>query len=131
MSGFDPTAPRPKAGPRLHHLALRAADVEATVAFYRDMLGLAEVRAHRPRSVWLGLGDGAVLMVETREAGEPAVAHGSLELTAFRVGEQEKLAIRARARERGCFDGETAHTVYLRDPDGRRIGVSTFPLEPT
>jgi catechol 2,3-dioxygenase-like lactoylglutathione lyase family enzyme len=114
--------------PRLHHLALRAADVEATVSFYKQLLGLGELRSERPRSVWLGLGDGAILMVEARSTGEPAISPGSLELAAFRVDDERKGAIRAFALERGCFDGETAYTVYLRDPDGRRVGVSTYPL---
>ena len=113
---------------RVHHVALRAHDVDATASFYKAVLGLAEVRAARPGSIWLGLADDAVLMVEARVPGEPAVPDGSMELLAFRVGEDEKRAVRDTARARGCFDGETAHTVYLRDPDGRRIGVSTHPL---
>jgi catechol 2,3-dioxygenase-like lactoylglutathione lyase family enzyme len=114
--------------PRLHHLALRAKDVVATVRFYADVLGLREVRSDLPRSVWLGLGAGAVLMVEAREKPEPAVPAGSLELFALRVSEQRRAAIRELARTSNCLDGETAHTVYLRDPDGRRVGVSTYPL---
>ena len=112
----------------VHHLALRAGTLEVTAAFYKQMLGLPEIRAERPRAVWLGLGSGAVLMVEARASTEPAIAPGSLELFAFRVDEERKRSIRALAQEHGCFDGETAHTVYLRDPDGRRVGVSTYPL---
>ena len=113
---------------RLHHLALRAGDVEQTLAFYREVLGLGIVRDARPKSVWLGLADGSVIMIEARGAAEPPLPSGSLELAAFRVGEAEKDQIRAVARARGCYDGETAHTVYLRDPDGRRVAVSTHPL---
>jgi catechol 2,3-dioxygenase-like lactoylglutathione lyase family enzyme len=113
---------------RLHHLALRTGDVERTLAFYREVFGLEIVRDTRPRSVWLGLADGSVIMIEARGEGEPPVPPGSLELAAFRVGEAERARIRERGRARGCFDGETAHTVYLRDPDGRRVGVSTHPL---
>ena len=68
-------------------------------------------------------------MVEARDEVEPAVAAGSLELFAFRVDDERKSEIRALAMKRGCFDGETAHTVYVRDPDGRRVGVSTHPLK--
>jgi catechol 2,3-dioxygenase-like lactoylglutathione lyase family enzyme len=118
-----------EAGLRLHHVALRARDVEETVAFYRSVLGLREVRAERPRSVWLGLGDGSVIMVEARSADEPPVPSGSRELVAFRIGAVRKAEIRAIAVARGCLDGETEHTVYLRDPDGRRVGVSTYPLD--
>src|SRR5262245_51524274 len=97
----------------IHHVALRARDLEATVAFYVALCGLAEVRDERPRSVWLGLEGGAVLMVEARGGGEPDVPQGSLDLIAFRVAAERRRAIGAAARGRGCFDGETAHTVYL------------------
>jgi catechol 2,3-dioxygenase-like lactoylglutathione lyase family enzyme len=116
-------------GLRLHHIAIRVADVDRMSEFYAAMLGIGIVRDQRPRSVWLGLGDGAVLMIEGRGAGEPAVPPGSLDLVAFRVSPTGKAAVREQARARGCFDGETEHTVYLRDPEGRRIGVSTFPLD--
>lgn len=114
---------------KLHHLALRTADVDGLVRFYRDVLGFVEVRDSRPRSVWLALGDDAVLMVEVRDAGEPALAAGSLELAAFATDDEGKARVRAEALRRGCFDGETSFTVYLRDPEGRRVGVSTYRLE--
>ena len=122
----EPMQSRP---PRLHHLALRAADVDVTATFYRCMLALEIVRDERPRALWLGLADGSVVMVEARGAGEPAPSPGSLELFALEVTEDAKARIRRLAIEAGCFDGETAHTVYVRDPDGRRVGASTYPLD--
>jgi catechol 2,3-dioxygenase-like lactoylglutathione lyase family enzyme len=113
---------------RLHHLALRTGDVERTLVFYREMFSLEIVRDARPKSVWLGLGDGSVIMIEARGDAEPPVPAGSFELAAFRVDPAEKSRIREASRARGCFDGETEHTVYFRDPDGRRLGVSTHPL---
>ena len=113
----------------LHHLALRTSDVSTLAAFYTQMLGLEVVRESSPRSVWLGLGEGAVLMIEARDAGEVPAATGSMELVAFRVDDDAKAAVRRRAAERGCADGETEFTVYFRDPDGRRVGVSTYDLE--
>lgn len=113
----------------LHHIAIRTGDVDGTLQFYTTMLGLEVVRDQRPRSAWLGLSDGSVIMVEARGAGEPQIPDGTLELMAFRVSTAAKAAVRERAIGAGCFDGETEHTVYLRDPDGRRLGVSTFPLE--
>ena len=112
----------------VHHLAIRTQDVDATAAFYKEVLGLVELRSERPGSVWLALAGNAVLMVERRLAGEPSIPAGSMELVAFRVTDAGKTEIRDAARARGCFDGETAHTVYFRDPDGRRVGVSTHPL---
>ncbi len=113
---------------RLHHLALRTGDVDALSAFYEGVLGLPRARDARPRSVWLALDGPAVLMIEARGEGERAYPERSSELVAFAVTGAEKAAIRAKALALGCFDGETEHTVYLRDPEGRRIGVSTFPL---
>ena len=60
----------------LHHVAFRARDLEATVAFYKEVFGLSEVRSARPASVWLGIGD-AVLMVEARASDEPLCGSGS------------------------------------------------------
>lgn len=113
---------------RLHHLAFRTTNLEETLAFYREVFHLDVVRDARPRSVWLGLADGAVLMIERRTDGEPSVPVGSMELVAFRVSESERQRVRTISVERGCFDGETQHTVYVRDPDGRRVGISNYPM---
>ena len=47
----------------IHHLALRSADIEALAEFYGEVFDLAVVRDSRPRSLWLGIGDEAVLML--------------------------------------------------------------------
>lgn len=112
----------------VHHLAFRTADVASLAAFYRGVLGLEVVRETLPRSVWLGLGPGAVLMIECRGEGEAAIPAGSMEMVAFAVDEATRDVVRRRALDLGIHDGETAFTVYLRDPDGRRIGVSTYDL---
>ncbi len=114
--------------PSLHHLALRTRDVAALAAFYRAVLDLSVARETPGYSVWLAL-DGAVLMVEMRDADEPSVAADTRELVAFRVTPEERDAVRTRLAARGVsLDGETAHTTYFRDPDGRRVAVSTYPL---
>lgn len=114
---------------KLHHLAFRTSDIDGLVRFYREVLGFAEVRDSRPRSVWLAVGDDAVLMVEARDAGEPSIPGASMELTAFATDPQGRARVREEALRRGCFDGETDFTVYLRDPDGRRVGVSEFVFD--
>jgi glyoxylase I family protein len=114
---------------KLHHLAFRTTDVDGLVRFYREVLGFAEVRDSRPRSVWLAIGDDAVLMVEASDAGEPPNPDASMELVAFATDTEGKDRTRVEALRRGCFDGETDFTVYLRDPEGRRIGVSTYTFD--
>ncbi len=117
------------AGSSIHHIALRTTDVDALVSFYTEVLGLRVVRDARPLSVWLAIDEGSVLMIEKRGPGEPAIAQGSMEMFAVAVTAQQKAAIRAVAAQRGCLDGETEHTLYLRDLDGRRVGASNYPFD--
>ncbi len=113
---------------KIHHIAFRVADLQVSTDFYRDILAFPVRREDRPRSVWLEIDDESVLMLETRTDGESSVPEGSMELVAFRVDRATKERIRDLCCRLGCFDGETEHTIYLRDPDGRRIGISTYPL---
>ena len=117
-----------KDGSRVHHLALRTGDIEALAAFYTEVFGLRVVRDARPASLWLALGESSVLMIEKRGPAEPAIGAGSMEMFALAATAQQKAVIRAEALRRGCLDGETEHTVYLRDPDGRRVGASSYPF---
>jgi catechol 2,3-dioxygenase-like lactoylglutathione lyase family enzyme len=106
---------------RIHHVALRTRDLPRLERFYRDVLGFRVMRRDDARgSVWLDA-DGAVLMLERAGPGEPAVPAGTLELLAFAVDDKEPW------RARVAVEAETAHTLYFRDPDGRRLGVSTYP----
>jgi hypothetical protein len=108
---------------------MRTADVEGLAEFYRLMFGLRVVRKDLPRSIWLGIGGDAVLMIEHRQPLEPVPPPGSMELLTFRVDEAAKALVRKHASDLGCYDGETEFTVYVRDPDERRIGASTYDLE--
>ncbi|MCC6215191.1 MAG: VOC family protein [Polyangiaceae bacterium] len=127
MSGGSPC-------PRLHHVALGAQDPERVAAFYRDVLGLVEVRRSlledsRVRSVWLDLG-GAVLMVERTEAGPrrvDGIGAGPFLLAVTAVG--DVVAHARRLEEAGVvIEGRTEHTCYARDPEGNRVAVSSYPL---
>jgi glyoxylase I family protein len=105
---------------RIHHAALRTTDLPRLERFYRDVLGFAVVRRDDARgSVWLEAG-GAVLMLEGADPGEPPIPRGSMELLAFAVDDKE--AWRARVE----VEAETADTLYFRDPDGRRLAVSSY-----
>jgi len=96
------------------------------VSFYRDVLGL-RVLSETARSTWLDAG-GAILMIERRGPGEPAVPAGSLELVAFAVSRARHAALReVLARHRVRIEAATEFTSYFRDPDGRRVGLSHYP----
>jgi glyoxylase I family protein len=112
----------------VHHLALRVHDLERMAAFYEAWFGLTVVRDLRPRALWLGLGRGAVLMLELRAASEPAIDVQSLELVAFAIDAAQRPALRARLLSQQMLEAETEHTLYFRDPEGRRVAASSFPL---
>jgi glyoxylase I family protein len=117
---------------RVHHLALRVADVERSVAFYAGLLGLVE-RRRLPaedgslRSVWLEA-DGVVLMLEGRLRGA-GPGEGSGHMLAFAV--DDLAAWEARLRAAGiAVDDRTAYSLYVRDPDGHRVGLTAYRNEP-
>ncbi len=112
---------------RVHHLALRVADCERAAAFYTGLLGLPELRrfedAGRPRSIWLRAGD-AVLMLELGLRGL-GPDQGSGHLLALAVDSLPEWEPRLGAAG-VAIDDRTAHTLYVRDPDGHRVGLTVY-----
>jgi catechol 2,3-dioxygenase-like lactoylglutathione lyase family enzyme len=123
--------------PPVHHVAIQCADLHRCEAFYRQVLGLEELRRWpRPeggdRSVWLSLGGGAFLALERAE--EPPAAlpwrdgRPGLHLLALRIGAGERAAWEARFAEAGVeVVHRTRWSIYVRDPEGNRIGLSHHP----
>lgn len=113
---------------QLHHLALRTPNLNSLVDFYEKFLGLKRTREQPNYSVWLSL-DTAILMIEQATETEPSIPVKSRELIAFSVDKSEQDALRSRLTAHDiAIEEETAYTIYVRDPDGRRIGFSHFPL---
>jgi catechol 2,3-dioxygenase-like lactoylglutathione lyase family enzyme len=119
-----------------HHVAIQCHDLERCERFYREVLGLPLLRRWpRPeggdRSVWLGAGEG-FLALERAEAPPERAAwrdgRAGLHLVSLRIGPGERDAWRARLAERGVeLVHETRWTLYVRDPEGNRVGLSHHP----
>jgi catechol-2,3-dioxygenase len=112
--------------------------VAAVAGFYRDLLGLAEIRRQTReggelRSIWLELG-GAMLMIEHTD--EPSrrvdgVGAGPF-LIALRVTPGERRALEAELGRHGhAVESRTRYSSYLRDPEGNRVAISHYPEEPS
>jgi catechol 2,3-dioxygenase-like lactoylglutathione lyase family enzyme len=115
----------------IHHVALRVADVERSRAFYSGLLGLRELRRFEDaggalRSVWLSA-DPAVLMLETqlKGAGPEGGSGHVLALAVDSLHEWEERLQAARVR----IEDRTAYTLYCRDPDGHRVGLSVYRFD--
>jgi catechol 2,3-dioxygenase-like lactoylglutathione lyase family enzyme len=123
--------------PALHHLAIQCADLAACERFYVEVLGLPVVRrwpadGGGDRSVWLGLGGEAFLALE-QAGGPPAPSAfagpaAGLHLVALRIGAGERRGWEARLAAAGVpVVHRTRWTLYLRDPEGNRLGLSHHP----
>lgn len=126
----------------LHHLAIQCADLERCERFYRDVLGLRLLRrwpredgGPGDRSVWLAAGEGEgapfVALERAERPPEPRAwrdGAAGLHLVAFRIPAGE----RRRWEERLAAAGvevlhRSAWTLYVRDPEGNRVGLSHHP----
>jgi len=112
---------------RIHHLAFRTGDLARLEGFYVEALGLAVIRRNEARSVWLDAG-GTLVMLEQRDEDEAPVAP-SQELVAFAVAPDMRAIVEGRLAAAGlALEARTEFTLYVRDPDGRRIGLSSYPV---
>ncbi|MGM0684188.1 MAG: VOC family protein [Halobacteriota archaeon] len=136
-SADRPSADRLPAGTRIGRVALRVADLEEAVAFYRDVVGLAVLDRDGDEAL-LGVGgaagdenagpDATPLLVLHRDPDRPerAPTDAGLFHTAFRVPSRAALgAALGRVRDRWRLDGASDHLVsealYLEDPEGNGV----------
>jgi catechol 2,3-dioxygenase-like lactoylglutathione lyase family enzyme len=125
----------------LHHVTAIAADLERTIAFYRDLLGLAIVHDGpsdddpQSRHVWFGVGGGdagsLVTFMQYPELPEGVVGRGSTHHFALVVDSaDEQVAWRDYLREHGVectdvLDRGAFRSIYVRDPDGHVVEIAT------
>lgn len=122
-----------------HHLAVQVTDLAAAERFYHGVLGLPVVQRWkygdgRPgeRALWLQAGPDTFVALEHCTAPAPATEfkdpQARLHLFALRIASQDRAAWEQKLRAAGV---EIAHrsrwTLYVRDPDGNRIGLSHHP----
>ena len=125
----------------LHHLTAISADLERTIAFYRDLLGLPIVHDGPSdddpgtRHVWFGAlhgGAGMLLsFMQYPELPKGTVGVGSTHHFALIVDSaEEQEAWRDYLRSHGVectdvFDRGAFRSIYLRDPDGHIVEIAT------
>lgn len=73
-----------------------------------------------------------MIMIERAPESEPPIPCGSMEILAFTIDASDRQAMVARLGEASvAIEAESPFTIYFRDPDGRRVGLSHFPDEKT
>lgn len=129
----------------VHHVAVLVRDLAAVERFYRETLGLALLRRWPKvgegaeagdRSAWLDTGDGGFLAIElaAETTTESPDGHGDrgagpgLHLVALRIEAADRAAWEQRLARAGvAIDSRTDFTLYVRDPEGNRVGLSHYP----
>jgi glyoxylase I family protein len=125
----------------LHHLTLLCKDVERSVAFYRNLLGMRLVKQtvneddRGARHLFFGDEEGRpgtlITCLEYPDLDEGTVGRGSTHHFALAVGSEEELAgWRDYLTAQGIpvtdvMDRTYFKSVYLRDPDGHIVELAT------
>lgn len=119
----------------LHHLALKARDPARLAEFYVTTFQLRELKRHHDevglRSVWLELGE-AILMIERANTPGPTpiaeLDPPGLHLLSLRIAADQHQPWRERLTALGVpITHGSAYTIYLLDPEGNRLGLSSWP----
>jgi catechol-2,3-dioxygenase len=118
---------------RLDHVSLNVRDRGASIAWYRDVLGL-EQRSEPRQDDWpVFMGAfGACIALFQAEAEAPERGHESTGLrhVAFAVSHDDLEAAQAHLREREVEfrfeDHGSSHSLYFRDPDGNVVELTAY-----
>ena len=112
------------------HNCLKVFDLDRSLQFYKDALGLAPVRWMRPSDEDIQL----VFLSDGRSAHELELGCPAGRREAFDLGENEfHIAFRTPDMEAAhalhesmgciCYDPETEPVYFIRDPDGYQIEI--------
>ncbi len=125
----------------VHHLAIQCKDLPAMVRFYERVLRLRIERRWpsehpdeqgRDRSVWLRLGTSVLALEQCQAVPEPQPwqsDRAGLHLLAVEIPWQNREVWRGHLQHCGVeVLFESPWTLYVRDPEGNRVGLSHFPF---
>lgn len=134
--GVAPSGYRLPAGIRLGPVTLQVADLERSLAYYRDVLGFRVAQQAPGRATLAAHGDDAPLVVLREKPGaNPVPRRGRLGLYHFAILLPDRAALGrfvahlADAGERaGASDHLVSEALYLQDPDG--LGIEVYADRP-
>ncbi len=135
--GTDRSADNPLGTDGVHHLVLISSDLDATVAFYTQVLNMRLVKVVVNRDdptsthIFLDMGGGNLLaFFDFPEHGAAPVVRGigAMHHVALKATPEQYKALFARLKTQGIdyslHGSEQAGSVYIRDPDNALIEIT-------
>jgi catechol 2,3-dioxygenase-like lactoylglutathione lyase family enzyme len=101
----------------IHEIAFEVQDLERSIAFYRDILGLP-LYSHGPQQAWFCIG-AQRLALFARE--RPGSGQHFAFLIPPEKAEQARSALVAHGFPEETMQQDDGFSVYVRDPDGNKI----------
>ncbi len=118
----------------LDHAAICVSDIEKSVAFYRDVLGMRMVDSRPPETssyLWLNFGPGQTLNLTLAPEQTPKVLAEKTGLNlfahlAFRAPRNFLTQLKPKLEHLGVLKHESATGLYFTDPDGNFLEVTCW-----
>jgi catechol 2,3-dioxygenase-like lactoylglutathione lyase family enzyme len=118
----------------IDHVGLAVKDVQRSVAWYQEMLGLERLY----EDVWgdfpgvVGIGNTSVAFFPTDDPDVPLPLGLPIHHVAFRVDRTNFNTAQETLRQKGIEfefqDHKIVHSIYFYDPDGHLIEIMTYDL---
>ena len=120
----------------IDHVEVFVPDIEASVRWYAETLGLAEIARWDPEPVMIGVGDTKLALFKSKPdaaSGRPdgQVGEAGWHRVAWRTDKAGFERVQAHLSEinvkfGGPIDHGTARSIYFEDPDGNRLEITYY-----